>query len=127
MALAYVILVGKDIALLVINGENDCDKALNPYGQSKFVLFGLNAWILSGSIIHMVSALFTTPLFENGWYYVICSCFLTSWAVIGFILYSEMDTDTKQNEQCGSAVLAWGIIGIIEIFSFAILNLIADN
>eukprot|EP01084_Bolivina_argentea_P242744 407130_1 len=128
------VFIAKDIALLLININNDCNDALETYGESKFVSFGLKEWILTGSIVHIVLAAFFVTQFLIASFYVfqaqvpefdfnindylgisVCyCCFFIPWTVIGFFLHSEMNAYTKLNQQCSDIVLAWSIIQMIE-------------
>eukprot|EP01084_Bolivina_argentea_P022230 41318_1 len=41
-------------------------------------------------------------------------CFFLSWAVIGFLLYSEMSKDTQNNKKCADVLLAGSILRTLE-------------
>eukprot|EP01084_Bolivina_argentea_P307597 531696_1 len=132
---AFVIFyyIATDIALLVINNRNDCNQALDD-GNSEYVIFDINTFILCGTIIHLILAfgfcLHDSICFKNlpepgnaaMWisFYAsipICCCFwlfFIAWSVIGFVLYSEMDRDTEENKQCSNAMLVWSIFKATE-------------
>eukprot|EP01083_Nonionella_stella_P172767 593932_1 len=121
---------GPDIAALVINSKHDCNGAL--INGSEFVSFDVNDFILGGSITHLV--MFVLILCGGvllSWcrwdgardaliYALTCSsccfaCWLLSWSVIGFLIYSEMDKSGSPNKQCADAILAWSIISPIQL------------
>eukprot|EP01084_Bolivina_argentea_P206563 352640_1 len=136
MLLLIGVFIAKDIVLLVINAKNDCNSAINDYGQSNFVSFNLNEWILIGCVIHIIVTTFFIPQIVIAWLYVfralfplydfdindyigvsICyGVFFLSWSIIGFLLYSEMNADTHANVQCCGSVVAWNIIQLLEHF-----------
>ena len=145
--LILALFVAVDIALLAVNGKNDCNKAIERdgiFGESEYVSFTLNQFILIGCIMHIcytficcgcqiLAFIFAEQgddnlLFDEDdddgqpirWFvYLCCACclwsFFVSWDVIGWYMWTEMNTDTMENKQCSDVMLAWNIIKIIEL------------
>eukprot|EP01084_Bolivina_argentea_P120570 213742_1 len=116
------IVCGKDIALLVINEYNDCNGAI--VGNSEYVFFEVKDWSLAGAISHiivdqiflMVISIINQTFGKRLFMICIICCFLLyslSWVVIGFLLWSEMLTDSKAQKQCSDVVLSWCIITML--------------
>ena len=126
---------GSDIAILIINGINDCDNSLN---ESKYISFDLSEFIIIGSSIHLVIVLFICCCYGIGCYKAYANerdivndnecifkafcvfgcglwCFFFAWMVIGFMLHSEMNKETKENKQCADAMLAWNVLRVVDI------------
>ena len=132
---ALSLFAAKDIAALVIVQNDDCDAALE--GDSTFVSFGVSTWMLAGSASHAATCggLFVFAVVDAvndrpG----DCLCaamagflwlpwlFYTAWSVVGFLLYSEMDSDAS----CSKMTLAWSIIEGIEVLVACYLVFVSD-
>eukprot|EP01083_Nonionella_stella_P217749 781536_1 len=120
------ICIAEDISGLIVGVKNDCDLAIG--GESDYVSFGVNAFLLYGSGIHLTVLIFEfimmrvlaqAHLDDVGHVELLCCvcCFVLfffSWAVIGCLLYSEMTEDTVENKQCADATIAWAVARIVE-------------
>eukprot|EP01084_Bolivina_argentea_P281979 482566_1 len=126
----------KDIVILIIQNNNDynCDNTIN-HG-STFISFGVSDFLLIGCILHIVIITIIIQLIFHFVYLggdedragcsVMCGCgclFFFAWSVIGFLLYSEMDT-IHTNKQCGDMVLSWSILTLCEIVLLCVSLLI---
>ncbi len=128
-------LFGVDIAGFIINAQNDCNLALKPDPKIDFVtvseflfigcLIGIIIIVIFGVFIGCISCLVclseTDSMIDHVSRIIGCiSClvcsFLFSWAIIGFLFYSDMDKSTTSNKQCADVVLAWGILKVFEMF-----------
>eukprot|EP01083_Nonionella_stella_P043282 116780_1 len=135
----FIILIaaifGSDIAALVINSAHDCNGAL--LNGSAFVSFDVNDFILGGSITHLVvlvlilcgNGMCGNEIMARYTTRIICCflCWLTSWSVIGFLMYSEMDQSIFSHKQCAAAILSWSIISLIQILGLFIITLCLFN
>eukprot|EP01084_Bolivina_argentea_P084367 152606_1 len=115
------IFIAKDISLIIIHACNDCNNALDPYGNIEFVSFNFNVWVVIGSTTHILLSLCFIPqlaIASNVNHYAgvfVCYfCFSISWAIIGLLIHSHMNANTYLDDKCGQNVLAWCIIQIIE-------------
>ena len=120
----FALFVAKDVAGLTINANNDCD-AVFEKGHSSFVSFGANTWMLSGAMVHLtvgfcqyawllISVMwFDALIWSRGivWGTVLPWLFFISWSVIGFLMYSEMDSDSN----CAKMTLSWSVIEAIGV------------
>jgi len=118
-----------DIALLIVNGQNDCGDTL---AQSKHFSFSLHEFIVIGTVTHIVviglwcfcgggAAGLTERgrdnfAINNGFkYFFGCIVFsfwswVFSWMVLGFLAWKEMNGD----KQCKDVMLAWNILRVLE-------------
>ena len=119
--------IAKDIALLNVNGNNDCNGTLLNR-ESEYVAFDVDVWIRVGCISHLVimvcillcsGMVFIGNIGDLDWFLIghgIVGCFLwlftSAWMVIGFLLHSEMENDV--NNDCKQMVYIWCIIQVIE-------------
>eukprot|EP01083_Nonionella_stella_P216940 779202_1 len=133
------VVFGTDIAGLVIATNNDCDLTID--GGSMYVLFGVNAYLLSGCSVHLATVLICViiclmlvcldktdaldlalQLVSNGCDSQVCiGCvvvsnvlFSISWAVIGCLLYSEMEQNNVSNKQCADVTISWAVFRFVE-------------
>ena len=133
---ALSVFAAKDIAALLIVSSEDCDAELQ--GGSGFVSFGVNTWMLAGSASHaaicgglfmfaVVDALNSRPgewlcaAMDSG-----CTAlpwlFYIAWSVIGFLLYSEMDSHAS----CSKMTLSWSIIEGVEVVAVCLFVFVID-
>eukprot|EP01084_Bolivina_argentea_P271920 462821_1 len=89
---------GSDIAGLIIANINDCNVTID--GGSKYVSFGVHQFLYIGSITHIAVVslilLIIWYLYDRFLLTIFCLIFCVilffiSWAIIGALLYSEMD------------------------------------
>eukprot|EP01083_Nonionella_stella_P031758 86932_1 len=121
------ILSGTDIAGLVIVMNNNCDLTID--GGSKYVLFGVNTYLLSGCSVHLdivwICVIIGVTLLCLGktdalpqlclGCCVVCNVlFSISWAVIGCLLYSEMEKNSVSNKQCADVTISWAVFRFVE-------------
>jgi len=129
---------GKDIAALVIYGLNDhCTDTLQ---HSKYIdvqTLGIDEWILYGAVSHstwyVVLVCYACCLLPScgcrccdrltedlgscfGCSIVVAWLFFFAWAVVGFLMHSEMLNETPQDANCRDVVLSWCILQIVEPF-----------
>ena len=135
--LKYVILggflFGKDIAALVINGMNDCNDTIES-GSSQYISFDVSTWIVTGCSVHLIGLMiqscipFCYEFYEKERLFKSAFCglatsgsfllFSVAWLVIGFLLWSEMDS--TEDTICQNAVLSWSIIQAVAVFVISV-------
>eukprot|EP01084_Bolivina_argentea_P065412 119222_1 len=119
--------ISPDIVALKISSNNDCNLM-----KSNYINFSVTEWLQCGCIINIIymsiSCVIVTRTIDvrcdwAPWFLIIGSImccialFIFSWSIIGFILYSEMDTNTISNKTCSNMVLSWSILRVIESIS----------
>eukprot|EP01083_Nonionella_stella_P300757 1028442_1 len=120
------VLFAPDSIALYITTEYDC----NISGGSDYVSFNVNAFLLTGPIIHfslilLICCAGCAYAYEYDWEEIamytvggIVGCafmFFTAWIVIGFLMYFEMNEGNVQDhKQCIPMVLSWNILKIVE-------------
>eukprot|EP01084_Bolivina_argentea_P184763 318669_1 len=120
---------GKDIAAIIMYSNGDCNNSI--YGESKYVSFNVNTWLLIGSVTHfsVFAALICFFLLsgdsvDEGLITMSIGCgaclstFLVAWTVIGFLLWTETmkNTGNVLENKCSNLILSWSILQTIETF-----------
>ena len=116
----------KDIVIIVFNVKNNCNDALNS-NRYNFA-FDITEWCWIGAISHLICSVLVCCCFvfvaigldmDIGKICTFCTIccvwvFFVVWLVIGFLLHTEMTSDTREEEECTLTVLYWCIFQSIE-------------
>eukprot|EP01084_Bolivina_argentea_P160581 279619_1 len=126
---AISFIFGPDIIGLIIETNNDCTLALN----NDVVGISVDEYLLIGCISHIILITISigglwfvlySAKEDNFWddsIFYCCSmmacCVVLlffSWSIVGFILYSDIDSSTSSNKQCADIVISWSVLTAIE-------------
>ena len=109
--LIFIVFCAKDIAALVIASCYECNSAIS-IGS-----LNVSTWLYAGAIVNIFVYVTLIPLlmfasryYRKGWQcnFLYCESFHFIWSVLGFILWSHMESGLA----CTSMVLSWCIIEI---------------
>ena len=123
-----VALTAKDIAMLIINAQQECAFDTDD-GKSKNMIFGPSTWMYVAAPIHISVIMSICVLgggldldieeYEDYFAYITLSCaslgsiFLVPWTMVGWELQSEIKESGINNKQCGDIMLSWLILQLI--------------
>jgi len=128
-------LFGSDIAMLVVESNQNCALALTTDSLVPIV-----NWMYSASIAHLIAVpcAFCVAVIADeagfGSGKVLCGAccswvFFVTWTVFGLLMWLDMDTDSAQNKQCADVVLSWSVMKGMEFvvlpfcaFCFAVIS-----
>jgi len=119
---ACIVSLALDVVLLIINSLYNCNDSMNlENGNSKYVVFDLNMWIIIACGTHFLMNVLVYLLgnYECGdskvarkLFVCLLGVFVMSWSIIGFLLFSEMN---GSNQLCNGLVLSWNIVVLIQV------------
>eukprot|EP01084_Bolivina_argentea_P000461 864_1 len=136
-----LLLLAPDTAALTINTQNDCDLTMQSIEPR--IDLNISQFLFIGSFIHLLGVILPFCVIFSCWFdtdccydydvmIVLCGwcwillveMFMFSWSIVGFILYSDMNTSTAMNKQCGDITISWSVFRMIEVMLYPLFFLL---